>query len=62
MADLRIFPKHLSVGDVITSDPRLDITVHDLEADEFGDVIVNPAGPNRAFIHADQTITVRSQR
>jgi hypothetical protein len=59
MPDPRIFPLELQVGDVITSDPRRDFTVRALAVDEFGDVTINPGTADKAFINADQTITVR---
>ncbi|MGY0062883.1 hypothetical protein ACWY4P_41160 [Streptomyces sp. LZ34] len=55
----RIHPRDLQVGDVITSDPRRDFIVRALAADEFGDVTINPGATDKAFINADQTITVR---
>lgn len=58
MPDPRIFPRGLRVGDVITSDPRRDFTVHEIATDEFGDVTINPGTTDKAFIHADQTVTV----
>lgn len=62
MPDRRIFPRDLQVGDVITSDPRRDFTVHTLVRDEFGDVTINPDTPDKAFIHADQTITIQPRK
>lgn len=59
MPDVRILPNHLRVGDVITSDPRRDFAVAELAIDSFGDVTINPGTPDKAFIHADQTVTIR---
>jgi hypothetical protein len=59
MPDPRIFPRDLQVGDVITSDPRRDFIVASLTTDDYGDVTINPGYPNSAFIHADQTVTIR---
>lgn len=59
MTDPRILPADLQVGDVITSDPRRDFTVHEMTIDEYGDVRINPDTPDRAFIHAGQTVTIR---
>lgn len=56
--DRRISPSDLQVGDVITSDPRRDFTVHTIERDTFGDVTINRGAPDSAHIWADQTITV----
>lgn len=58
----RISPADLQVGDVITSDPRRDFTVRTLDRDEFGDVTINPGTSDKAFIHADQTVTIRPRR
>jgi hypothetical protein len=58
MPDPRILPADLRVGDGITSDPRRDFIVGEIVTDEFGDVTINPGTPDKAFIHADQTITV----
>jgi len=59
MTDPRIFPCDLRVGDVITSDLRRDFTVGEIAANEFGDVTINPDTSDKAFIHADQTVTIR---
>lgn len=59
MAYIRISPRDIRIGDVITSDPRRDFTVRTLAVDEFGDVTINPGTADKAFIHADQTVTVR---
>lgn len=59
MSDPRIFPARLVVGDVITSDPRRDFIVRAVEVDEFGDVTINPGTSDKAFIHADQSVTIR---
>lgn len=59
MADQRIFPRELQIGDVITSDPRRDFPVRELVVDAFGDITINPGTPDKAFIHADQTVTIR---
>lgn len=59
MADQRIFPRELRIGDVITSDPRRDFTVRELVVDDFGDVTINPDAPDKAFINADQSVTIR---
>lgn len=58
MGDPRIHPRSLRVGDVITSDPRRDFIVAEIVTDDYGDVTINPGTPDKAFIHADQTITV----
>jgi hypothetical protein len=62
MADPRILPAELRVGDVITSDPRRDFTVRTIDRDEFGDVTINRGDPDSAHIWADQTITIRTAR
>lgn len=59
MPDPRIFPAELQIGDVITSHPRRDFTVYELEIDDYGDVTINPGTSDKAFIHADQTVTIR---
>ena len=59
MPDPRIDPAELRIGDVITSDPRRDFPVRELVIDEFGDVTINPGTADKAFIHADQTVTIR---
>ncbi|WP_329330794.1 hypothetical protein OIU81_03120 [Streptomyces sp. NBC_01454] len=59
MTDIRIFPRYLQCGDVITSDPRRDFHVRELVVDEFGDVTINPGTRDKAFISADQTVTIR---
>lgn len=59
MADPRILPRDLRIGDVITSDPRRDFTVRELAIDDYGDVTINSGTTDKAFIHADQTVTIR---
>lgn len=59
MGDPRIYPRSLQVGDVITSDPRRDFIVAEIVTDDYGDVTINPGTPDKAFINADQTVTVR---
>jgi hypothetical protein len=59
MADHRIFPADLQVGDVITSHPRRDFLVAEIVTDDYGDVTINPGTSDKAFIHADQTVTIR---
>lgn len=59
MTDPRISPSDLKIGDVITSDPRRDFTVRELVVDDFGDVTINPGAPDKAFINADQSVTIR---
>ncbi|MFD7661304.1 hypothetical protein [Streptomyces sp. NPDC059788] len=59
VTEIRILPRLLRKGDVITSDPRRDFTVRHLIADESGDVTINPDTGDQAFIHADQHVTVR---
>ncbi|RXS84185.1 hypothetical protein EST92_11545 [Streptomyces sp. TM32] len=59
MADIRIYPRALQVGDVITSDPRRDFPVRELVIDEYGDITINPGTRDKAFISADQTVTIR---
>jgi hypothetical protein len=58
MADHRIPPSQLQVGDWITSDPRRDFYVAEIVVDEFGDVTINPSSDDRAHIWADQTVTI----
>lgn len=59
MPDPRILPADLQVGDVITSHPRRDFTIYELVIDDYGDVTINPGTSDKAFIHADQTVTIR---
>lgn len=59
MTDPRIFPRDLQVGDVITSHPSRDFLVAEIVTDGYGDVTINPGTSDKAFIHADQTVTIR---
>lgn len=59
MTDPRIFPSDLRVGDVITSHPRRDFIVRAIDRDDYGDLTINPGTSDKAFIHADQTVTIR---
>jgi hypothetical protein len=59
MPDIRINPRELQIGDVVTSHPRRDFTVRELVIDEFGDVTINPNTRDKAFISVDQTVTIR---
>lgn len=59
MADPRIFPSDLQVGDVVTSHPSRDFPVYEIVIDDYGDVTINPGTSDKAFIHADQTVTIR---
>ena len=57
--DRRINPADIAIGDIITSDPRRDYTVADLDVHDFGDVTIYSDDGQKVFVRADQTVAVR---
>jgi hypothetical protein len=62
MRDTRIAPSQIHIGDVVTSDPRRDFTVADMDVDDFGNVTIYTDDSSKAFIAADQTVTIQPRR